>query len=120
MSFREWLFGPREECKVCHELRSQLDFANSQNKYLLDKHFEPQVVYKQAESTEAPAPVGKAPIPWNIRKTLLEAEDRKTAQLMRDRAKELKNAKSVDELEKSLDIEPPTNTENELKEAEDG
>lgn len=100
-------------------LLSQLDFAQTQNKYLLSKLLEPQVVERPVAKEENPAPVGRAPIPWNLKRTLLEAEDRKEAQLLRNRAKEIKKAKSVDELEKSLDIEPPTN-DVELKEETNG
>ena len=103
-SCREWLFGPREECRTCHELRSQLDFAQNQNRYLLGKLLEPASVPQAVQSNESPVPISTAPTPWNIRKSILEKEDRAQAVILKKRQDELKKSKTTDELEKALAI----------------
>lgn len=97
---REW-YAVRAEynaCKSCETLKQQLDTANYEKKMLLErvlnKDTEPQHV------TPEPVPIRNANIPWNVRKHMLEAEDREKAKLLKEAAKPV----STEDLEKELQI----------------
>ena len=52
-------------------------------------------------------PVGQTHVPWRVRQQMLEAEDRKTAELMRAKEKEMQShprIKDIEELEKELGL----------------
>lgn len=112
----------REEskvCKSCESLLHQLEMANYDKIKLIE------TISKMAhpEQTTAPAPVRYDPIkphsiPWKVKQQQLEAEDRKTFQLLKEKQREeelLKNkpatleldkrVRSVEELEKELGVE---------------
>lgn len=87
-----------EICYSCETLRIQLEIANNEKKQLLskliDKPIEP-LVERSAE-----IPISKN-IPWNVRRQMLEAEDRQKARIIAEKNREMK---STEELEKEIGI----------------
>jgi hypothetical protein len=84
-------------CQSCETLRKQLEIINYEKKQLMDRLLEKPSVEPQSKLVEMSKPTN---IPWNVRKQMLEAEDREKARLMRDAPKPV----SVEQLEKELDI----------------
>ena len=91
----------REEskvCKSCEVLKEQLASVTHQNKQLMDRLLNPPV---QIESSKPPIEITPPRnIPWNVRRQMLEAEDREKAKLMREAPKPV----LTEDLEKELDI----------------
>jgi hypothetical protein len=84
-------------CSSCEILKQQLESVNYEKNRLLDRIMEkpiPEVVSKPMEPTR---PVN---IPWNIRRQMLESEDREKAKLLAQAPKPI----STEELEKELDV----------------
>lgn len=82
-------------CSSCETLRQQLEIANHEKEKLLERILEKP----EPEVNTQPIPVTQAKnIPWNVRRQLLEAEDRVKAKLMRDAPK------PIEELEKDLGV----------------
>ena len=96
---RKWFGLSSPSCSSCEILRDQLDKSEEERKELLhrlldkDKPEPPQVVDPTLK------PLQPQFIPWRVRQQMLEQEDRKRAQLMKDRTKE------INELEKELGVE---------------
>jgi hypothetical protein len=91
-------------CQSCETLRQQLEFSNYEKTQLLNKLLkEPEPEPKPAEAPQITRPRS---IPWNVRRQLLEQEDRVKAQRLRDAAKpDSEIAKvSTEDLEKELKI----------------
>lgn len=117
MSFSTWihhLFNPHcpecaslaEEqkiCQSCETLKMQLSIANIEKRQMLDS------ILSQARAGDTEAemkPVNYEELKpkimtWNVRKNMLEAEDRKTAQILAERKKN----ESIDKLEKEVGLE---------------
>lgn len=113
--YREWLEIRREikqenrVCQSCETLKEQLNISNHEKAQLLSRLLEkPEPI---PERTTAPPPQAVRPtaIPWKVRQQLLETEDRKKAQLLKNAPKpdapvaEVKVA-DIEELEKEMDI----------------
>ena len=105
------LFNPHCEhcldervCKSCETLKEQLESVNHEKNKLLDKLLTPPVAEVVAGPVrEVTTPVN---VPWNVRRQMLEREDRERAKLMR-------NAPiPTEDLEKELNI---VSTEREAK-----
>lgn len=92
-------------CKSCETLKAQLEISNYEKKQLLERILEKPVVEKNEPPVQVTRPHN---IPWNVRKQMMEAEDRERARIMREAPKPL----TTDELEKELDI---ATTEREAK-----
>ena len=80
--YKEW--REANVCESCETLKQQLEIANYEKKMLLDK---------LTKEPEAPLPVNKEipvsvpkMIPWNVRRQMLEREDREKAKAMRNAA----------------------------------
>ena len=87
------------QCETCEVLRSQLTESNRERRELLQKLLEkdkPEPLIQTA--TEELKPITPQYTPWRVRKQMLESEDRKTAQLTRDKQAE------IEKLERELDI----------------
>lgn len=108
-------------CKSCETLRVQLEIANHEKAQMMAALIRPQSSGPVAEPIQ-PEAVKPKTIPWVVRKQMLEAEDRKTAQLMREEqlAKDLLRGSSgglkvdipdvkvnqtIEDLEKELGVE---------------
>lgn len=95
----KWLGLEPFPCPTCEVLRLQLDESNRERKQLLQQLLDrdkPQLPVETKE--EEPQPIRPLFTPWRVRQQILEAEDKKAAQLLADKAKE------IAELEKELEI----------------
>lgn len=100
-------------CQSCEQLKSLLEQSNYERKELLAKLLNkmdptsvPPVLNDDDEERKQPL---RKNIPWNVRRQMLEAEDREKARSMRNAAKPDKPTiittdSSVDELEKEIGI----------------
>lgn len=87
-------------CNTCEVLRTQLDESNRERKELLNRILatsgaEPPPSTREIEEMK---PIMQQQIPWRVRQQMLEAEDRKKAQLMRAKNEE------IEQLEKELGV----------------
>lgn len=100
--FRELIykwFGLVElPCNTCEVLRAQLDESNRERRELLNRLLEPTKSEPLSTPTEEMKPIQPQFIPWRVRQQMLEAEDHKKAQLMKDKAVE------IEKLEKELGV----------------
>lgn len=98
--FYKWFGLTPPSCETCDVLREQLAGSERERRELLHRLLnagKPEsVVIPQVE--EMPEPVGRPFTPWRVKQQMLEAEDRKTVQLTRDKMKE------IEDLEKELDV----------------
>jgi len=83
-------------CKNCEVLKQLLETEKYENKQLLQWILD---LNKPNENVsiplEMPIEIKPKNIPWSVRQNMLEAEDRKRAQILRDR-------KPIEELEKEV------------------
>lgn len=90
-------------CQTCEVLTVQLARANIEKDQLLaqiERMANPAPIVQESQS-ESPQPLKPRIVPWAVRKNLLEAEDRKAAELMREA--KMKD-KSTTELEEEVGI----------------
>lgn len=92
-------------CKSCNTLLSMLDIANFEKKQLLEKLLhkdepipQPEINYEELKPKN---------IPWQVRRQMLEQEDRIKAKLMKEVPKS-----SIEDLEKELNIVEKKREEN--------
>lgn len=86
-------------CASCEILQMQVARLQNDNEKLLNRILEKPEIEKPADTSNL-KPIMSKNVPWRVRQQALEAEDRRTAQLMRQQANEI----SVDDLEKEMDI----------------
>lgn len=92
-------FGLEElPCNTCEVLREQLANSERERRELLNRLLEPSRAEPPSTIAERPEPIQPQFTPWRVRQQMLEAEDRKKAQLMRDKNEEIEN------LEKELGV----------------
>ena len=83
-------------CPSCETLKAQLEMINYENKRLLDRILTPSI---KEEVARPPVEITRPTnVPWNVRRQILEAEDREKAKLLRNAPV------PVEDLEKELDI----------------
>jgi len=95
-------------CQSCETLKMQLAIANAEKKQMLEALLEKpkDIIEVQKPKTDDKEPLPRA-MSWNVRRQLMEAEDRKSAELMRKQREEsekLRQPKSIKDLEKELEI----------------
>lgn len=95
-------------CQSCETLKEQLAAANIEKNKLLDLILEKNKVVNEEPAKEIDYQSVKPKyIPWNVRKELLEAEDRERARIQRDKlAPNSKEQKEIDKLEQEIGIAP--------------
>ncbi len=95
--FKSRKAGLHKVCQSCETLKQQLEIANYEKRALLDRLLkEPEKeTIKEKRVTTIPRTVH-----WNIRRQMLEQEDREKAKLMREAPK----PQATDDLEKELNI----------------
>jgi hypothetical protein len=101
-------------CQSCETLKTQLEIANYEKSQLLGKLLkEPE---KESERTEAP-PMNHVPrvVPWQVRRQMLEREDREKAKLLKNAPKPVVATTKVETEEDKKETEL---FEQELKNAE--
>ena len=108
--FRKWFRLDPVSCTTCEVLRDQLDKSEMERRELLSRLLEKDKPEPSHAHVEEPKAITPQFIPWRVKQQMLEAEDRKTAQLKRDRMKE------IDKLEKELKIIPRSDDASEKRE----
>lgn len=88
-------------CQSCDTLRQMLDTANREKERLLDLIIEKNKPEPRYEGSEVLNPIRTAQLPWRARQAMLEAEDRKKAQVLREHQELLKNS-GIDKLESEV------------------
>lgn len=106
----KWFGLSDPTCLTCEVLRDQLDESNRERKELLTLLMEknkPEPPSPPVNVAEL-QPIRPQNIPWRVRQQLLEQEDRKTAQLLREKSKELNPVvkQNISALEEELGINP--------------
>lgn len=96
---RRWFGLDPRHCEACEILRAQLDESSRERKDLLNRLLDRDKVEPPTNvSLEELQPLQPSYTPWRVRQQMLESEDRKKAQLMRDKVKE------IEDLEKEVGI----------------
>jgi hypothetical protein len=101
---RKWFGLPLvPACNTCDLLRDLLERSELERKELMHKLLD-RGVPEPAPSLplEELKPITPQFIPWRVKREMLEQEDRRAAQLMRDKAKEIQD---ISQLEKELGVE---------------
>ena len=94
----KWFGLEEPQCPMCDVLREALTASERERKEFLHRLLEPSKPEPLIEDKEEYKPITPQFTPWRVKQQMLEAEDRKKAQLMRDKAKE------IEELEKELGV----------------
>ena len=95
---RKWFGLESVPCATCEVLREQLHKSDRERGELLARLLEGNKTEPPAPTRDEPVPITPQFVPWRVRQQMLEQEDRKKAQLMRDKAVE------IEELEKELGV----------------
>ena len=90
-------------CFSCETLRAQIEISRLENKRLLDRILVEPTPAAPSQPMEPTRPIN---VPWNVRRQMLEAEDRERAKLMHSAPTPTMYGVSIPtyELEKELDI----------------
>ena len=94
----KWFGLSDKPCETCEILRESLYKSEAERKELLYRLLDKDKTEPPSIEQEELKPIQPQFIPWRVKQQMLEAEDRKKAQLMRDKAKE------IEELEKELKV----------------
>lgn len=94
----ERLYRESKVCQSCENLKHQLEVVYYEKKQLMEKILEKPVVEQSKEPTMVTLP--QRNVPWNVKRQMLELEDREKAKLLRNAP----NAVSTEQLEKDLDF----------------
>lgn len=103
-------FGLEEfPCHSCETLKIQLALKNEENTKLLNTILEMNKPKEEIKvETRTIQPVQPKNIPWSVRRQMIEAEDRKAAELIAKKAREAAEQgvdETIRELEKELGVE---------------
>jgi hypothetical protein len=103
---RRWFGLDPRHCEACEILRAQLEQSSRERLDLLNRLLDKDKVEPPTvTSVEEYEPIKPQFIPWRVRQQMFEAEDRKAAQLMRDKIKEMKEVDpSIERLEKEVGL----------------
>lgn len=85
-------------CETCEILSRQLEKSDRERSELLHRLLDKDKTEPLSTPTEEMKPIQPQFIPWRVRQQMLEAEDHKKAQLMKDKAVE------IEKLEKELGV----------------
>lgn len=94
----KWFGLEPTPCETCEVLRTQLEKSEVERRELLNRLLDKDKPEPVIQTDEEPKAITPAFIPWRVRQQMLEDEDRKKAQLMRDKTKE------IEDLEKELGV----------------
>jgi hypothetical protein len=97
--FEKWFGLDPRRCEACEILREQLTKSERERSELLHRLLDKDKSEPPPATQEEYKPITPQFTPWRVKQQMLEAEDRKKAQLMRDKAKE------IEELEKELGVD---------------
>ena len=91
-------------CNSCETLKQQLEIVNYEKRQLINRILEKPESEPEREFAPIPKELPKV-VPWHIRRQMLEAEDRKKAELLRKAPKSDTEIKTdVEQLEREMDI----------------
>lgn len=92
-------------CESCETLKLQLSIANEEKKQLLNRLLEKPEPEQRPDVSEL-KPIQTAQVPWNVRRQMLEAADRRRAQDLHQKKQEMDHLENtnVDDLEKMIGI----------------
>lgn len=96
---RKWFRLEHIPCPTCEVLREQLTNSERERRELLTRLIAPPEPPPIMASNDEPQAITPQFTPWRVRQQYLEAEDRKKAQLMKDKERE------INELEKQLGVQ---------------
>jgi hypothetical protein len=85
-------------CETCEVLREQLHKSEAERREILHRLLDKDTPEPLVKESEEPIPIKPQFTPWRVRQQMLEQEDRKQAQLLKNRTEE------INELEKELEI----------------
>lgn len=93
-------------CKSCETLKIQLSIANVEKKQLLDSvlSFTKPTIEQQSSPVDYYEKLKPKMMTWNVRKQMLEAEDRKSAQLLTEQKQKKFVNEQITDLEKDVGI----------------
>lgn len=94
--FRKWFGLEPVPCSTCEVLRTQLDESNRERRELLNRILDKGKPEPLPTEVEEQKPIQPQFIPWRVRQQMLEAEDRKKAELMRQKNEELEKELGVE------------------------
>jgi len=86
---RKWFNLPVQSCQSCEILRDQLEKVERDRSELLSRLLDKPKIEPLPEKQEEYKSIQPPFVPWRVRQQMLEAEDRKSAQLKKDRTKEI-------------------------------
>jgi len=94
-------------CAACEVLKESLSLERQLNKVLLDKLLDKDKTEPTPLPKEEYKPINPQFTPWRVRQQMLEAEDRKQAELIKAKQREMKEIRdaSIDKLEKELGVD---------------
>jgi len=93
-------------CATCEVLREQLDESNRERRELLTRLLDKANPEPSPIEKEEYKPIQPQFMPWRVRQQMLEAEDRKQAELMRAKREE------IGKLEKELGVASDVSSES--------
>lgn len=99
----KWFGLDPVHCETCDVLREQLQKSDRERSELLHRLLDKDKVEPPSTEKEEFHPIQPQFKPWRVRQQMFEEEDRKKAQLMKERAKD------IEKLEKELHIVPEAN-----------
>jgi len=97
----------RPSCSKCEVLESQLLFERAQNQQLIQNliNLTNPIKEEPAKRNVELKPIHTVGIPWRVKQQMMEEEDKKSAQLKREKELEKEaNKLTTEELEKELGI----------------
>lgn len=93
-------------CASCETLKLEIERLRLENDKLLNKILEKHTKEKISGQLDEPRlPISSGNMPWNVRRQMLEKEDRERAKLIREAPKPRTDVKSVEDLEKELGVD---------------
>lgn len=101
-------------CESCETLREQLTISNAERqqllKAILDANKPVLAIQPIANEPVLPQPILPKVVSWKVKREMLEAEDRRKAELMRAKEREVEASKqTTEELEQELGINNASN-----------
>jgi hypothetical protein len=99
----KWLGLDPRHCEACEILREQLHKSEAERVELLHRLLDKDKIEPPSTDKEELTPIKPQFTPWRVRQQMFEAEDRKQAQLLKDKEKEIAG------LEKELGIDRKEN-----------
>jgi hypothetical protein len=97
----KWFGLIAPSCLTCEVLRDQLEKSEAERRDLLARLLEVGKPESVVHESSEPIAIKPQYVPWRVRQQMLESEDRKQAQLLRDKNKEIEESR-IQELEKEL------------------